>query len=126
MIEDLAKSDMLDEVLEKVLRREMTASYPVHPFYILEQDSATSFFEPLVSVQKMGVIGLETISRAVHPDNQSLIDPQDLFRGMGSEEPGLRLRPRDRLFRQKAWKVFPLSSRELPTCSFFWILNLPC
>jgi EAL domain-containing protein (putative c-di-GMP-specific phosphodiesterase class I) len=118
MIEDLAKSDMLDEVLEKVLRREMTASYPVHPFYILEQDSATSFFEPLVSVQKMGVIGLETISRAVHPDNQSLIDPQDLFRGMGGEEPGLKL-ALDRLFRKKSLEGFSPILTQAPDLLLF-------
>ena len=49
----------------------------------------------------MSVIGLETLSRAVHPENQSLIEPQDLFRGMGDKEPGLKL-ALDRLFRKRA------------------------
>jgi EAL domain-containing protein (putative c-di-GMP-specific phosphodiesterase class I) len=118
MIEDLTKDDMLDEVLEKVQRREMTASYAVHPFYILEQNSATSFFDPLVSVQKMGVIGLETISRAVHPDNQSLIEPQDLFRGIGGDEPGLKL-ALDRLFRQKSLEGFSPLQVQAPDLLLF-------
>jgi EAL domain-containing protein (putative c-di-GMP-specific phosphodiesterase class I) len=118
MIEDMTKDDMLDEVLEKVLRRELTASYPVHPFYILEQNSAISFFEPLISVQKMGVIGLETISRAVHPDNQSLIEPRDLFRGIGGEEPGIKL-ALDRLFRQKSLEGFSPLQIQAPYLLLF-------
>ena len=81
------------------------ASYPIHPFHILEQGSVASFFEPLFSVSKMGVVGLDTLNRAVHPDNQSLIEPKDIFRGMGSEEPGLKL-ALDRLFRQKGLEGF--------------------
>ncbi len=81
------------------------ASYPIHPFHILEQSSVASFFEPLFSVSKMGVVGLETLNRAVHPDNQSLINPKDIFRGMGSAEPGLKL-ALDRLFRQKGLEGF--------------------
>ncbi|HTC22407.1 MAG TPA: EAL domain-containing protein [bacterium] len=81
------------------------ASYPIHPFHILEQSSVASFFEPLFSLSKMGVVGLDTLNRAVHPDNQSLIEPKDIFRGMGSQEPGLKL-ALDRLFRQKGLEGF--------------------
>jgi EAL domain-containing protein (putative c-di-GMP-specific phosphodiesterase class I) len=88
------------------------APYPVHPFHILEQNSVASFFEPLFSVPKMGVIGLETLHRAVHPDNQSLINPRDLFRGMGREEAGLKL-ALDRLMRQKGLEGFsPFQTRS--------------
>ncbi len=94
------------------------ASYPVHPFYILEQNSVASFFEPVLSVQKMGVIGLETLSRAVNPENQSLIEPQDLFRGMGDEEPGLKL-ALDRLFRKKGLEDFSPFQTQMPNLLLF-------
>ncbi|HVM32728.1 MAG TPA: EAL domain-containing protein [bacterium] len=94
------------------------AAYPVHPFHILEQNSVASFFEPVVSVQKMGVIGLETLSRAVHPDNQSLIEPQDLFRGMGDREPGLKL-ALDRLFRKKGLEDFSPFQNQAPNLLLF-------
>ena len=94
------------------------ASYPIHPFYILEQNSVASFFEPLVSVQKMGVIGLETVSRAVHPENQSLIEPRDIFRGMPLEESGLKL-ALDRLFRQKGLEEFSPFQTQMPSLLLF-------
>jgi EAL domain-containing protein (putative c-di-GMP-specific phosphodiesterase class I) len=94
------------------------ASYPVHPFYILEQNSVASFFEPVLSVQKMAVIGLETLSRAVHPENQSLIEPQDLFRGMGNGEPGLKL-ALDRLFRKKGLEDFSPFQTQMPNLLLF-------
>ncbi len=59
------------------------ASYPIHPFHILEGGNVASFFEPLFSVSRRGVVGLDTLNRAVHPDNQSLIEPKDLFPGNG-------------------------------------------
>ena len=94
------------------------ASYPVHPFYILEQNSVASFFEPVLSVQKMAVIGLETLSRAVNPENQSLIEPQDLFRGMGDGEPGLKL-ALDRLFRKKGLEDFSPFQTQMPSLLLF-------
>jgi EAL domain-containing protein (putative c-di-GMP-specific phosphodiesterase class I) len=97
---------------------ESLAAYPVHPFYILEQNSVASFFEPILSVQKMSVIGLETLSRAVHPENQSLIEPQDLFRGMGDTEPGLKL-ALDRLFRKKGLEDFSPFQTQAPELLLF-------
>jgi EAL domain-containing protein (putative c-di-GMP-specific phosphodiesterase class I) len=95
-----------------------TAPYPVHPYHILEQNSVASFFEPLFSIPKMGVIGLETLNRAVHPDNQSLIDPKDIFRGMGNKEPGLKL-ALDRLLRQKGLEEFSPFQVQSPNLLLF-------
>src|ERR1039458_6108607 len=98
--------------------REPRASYPVHPYHILEQNSVASFFEPLFSVPKMGVVGLDTLNRAVHPDNQSLIDPKDIFRGMGSEDPGLKL-ALDRLLRQRGLEGFSPFQVQSPNLLMF-------
>ena len=96
----------------------LESSYPIHPYHILEQNSVASFFEPIFSVPKMGVIGLETRNRAVHPANQSLIDPKDIFRGMGSEEPGLKL-ALDRLLRQKGLEEFSPFQVQSPDLLLF-------
>jgi EAL domain-containing protein (putative c-di-GMP-specific phosphodiesterase class I) len=97
--------------LSNILERP-AASYPVHPFFILEKNSAISFFEPLILVQKMGLVGLEVVSRAVDPDHGNLIDPRDLYRNMTKEDSGLKL-PLDQLFRQKGLEgFFPIQSRR--------------
>ncbi len=103
-LEDLSK----DEVLEEAL----VAAYPIHPFYILDQRSVTCLFEPLLSVQKMSVIGLEAVRRAVDPDDPSrLFEPEDLFRSMTVADSHLRL-PLERLFLQNSLETFfPLQSQ---------------
>jgi EAL domain-containing protein (putative c-di-GMP-specific phosphodiesterase class I) len=74
-------------------------------FSILERNSAISFFEPVFSVHKMGVVGLESVGRAIDPSNQQLIEPFELFRGMGEEDFYIKL-GLDRLFRQKGLESF--------------------
>ncbi|HJT24796.1 MAG TPA: EAL domain-containing protein [bacterium] len=97
-LEDLSKDDILEEGL--------ATPYPVHPFYILEQSSAVCFFEPVLSVQKMSVIGLEAVRRAVDPANpRRLFDPGDFFRNMTAEDSHLKL-PLDRLFQRKSFEAF--------------------
>ncbi len=97
VLEDFSKDDILD--------KEGDASHP-HPFYILEQKSVACFFEPVLSVQKMGVIGLETVRLAVDPfDPSRLIKPRDLFQNMTAEDSHLRL-PLDRLLWQKSLEAF--------------------
>ncbi len=111
MLEDPGKDEILDESL--------AASYPVHPFYILEQNSAACFFEPLLSVQKMSVIGLESVQRAMDPsDPRRLFVPQDLFRYMTREDAHLRL-PLDRLFRQKSMEGFIPLQNQTPHLMLF-------
>src|SRR5258708_8514897 len=103
---------------DKTTQEGSLAPYPIHPYHILEQNSVASFFEHLFSIPKMGVFGLETLSRAVHPENQSLIDPQDIFRGMGGEEPGLKL-ALDRLLRQKGLEEFSPFQVQSPNLILF-------
>lgn len=86
--------------------------YSTHPFHILEKNSAASFFTPVVSVHRQGILGLEALSRAVDPENFSLIEPQDLFRNMQEEDFYVKL-GLDRLFRQKGLEAFsPIRSRK--------------
>jgi len=80
-------------------------------FDILEQNSAVSLFEPVFSVHRMGVVGLEAVGRAVDPESLRLIAPPVLFRNMGEEEFFIKL-GLDRLFRSKGLESFvPFQAR---------------
>ncbi len=79
--------------------------YSNHPFYILEKDSAAAFFEPVVSVHRRGVLGLETVSRALDPSSLDMIEPRELFQSLQEEDFYLKL-GLDRLFRQKGLEAF--------------------
>ena len=83
----------------------------VQAFNILEQNSAVSLFEPVFSVHKMGVIGLEAVGRGVDPESLRLINPLELFKGMGEEDFFIKL-GLDRLFRSKGLESFvPFQAR---------------
>jgi len=72
------------------------------PLDLLEQKSVTSFFQPIVSVKKISVVGLEALGRGVEAGSQRLIEPQDLYQGLEGQ-PKLAL---DRLFRAKGLEGF--------------------
>ncbi len=96
----------------------VSSLYSTHPFYILEKNSAASFFEPVVSVHRQGVLGLEALGRAVDPENLGLVDPQDLFRNMEEEDFYLKL-GLDRLFRQKGLESFTAFQSRKPRLLLF-------
>lgn len=79
--------------------------YPKKSVYTLARKNAASFFDPLISVQKLSVVGLEALYRTADPNSLDMIGPQDLFRNLGDgdfqEKLGL-----DRLFRRKALEGF--------------------
>lgn len=110
-LEDLSKDDVLEEAA--------VAAYPIHPFYVLEQQSVVCFFEPLLSVQKMAVIGLEAVRRAVDPDDpRRLFEPRDLFRCITPGDSQLRL-PLDRLFLWKSLEAFFPLQTQAPNLLMF-------
>lgn len=92
--------------------------YSNHPFYILEKDSAAAFFEPVVSVHRRGILGLEVVSRALNPANLEMIEPRDLFRNMHEEDFYLKL-GLDRLFRQKGLESFSAFQDSNPNLLLF-------
>lgn len=96
----------------------VSSLYSNHPFYILEKNSAAAFFEPVVSVHRRGILGLEVVSRALDPDNLDMIEPQDLFRNMGEEDFYLKL-GLDRLFRQKGLEAFSAFQTQKPRLLLF-------
>lgn len=96
----------------------VSSLYSTHPFYILEKNSAAAFFEPVVSVHRRGILGLETVSRALDPQNLDMIEPQDLFRNMPEEDFYLKL-GLDRLFRQKGLESFSAFQSQKPNLLLF-------
>jgi EAL domain-containing protein (putative c-di-GMP-specific phosphodiesterase class I) len=96
----------------------VSSFYSAHPFYILEKNNAASFFEPVFSVHRRGILGLEALGRGIDPGNLNLIEPQDLFRDMGEEDFYLKL-GLDRLFRQKGLESFAAFQREKPRLLLF-------
>jgi EAL domain-containing protein (putative c-di-GMP-specific phosphodiesterase class I) len=65
---------------------------------LIDQQSAAAFFQPIVSIQRKSVVGLEAKGWGIDPENRQLIDPSELFRATGNREHGLSL---DRLLRHK-------------------------
>ncbi len=101
------KRDIMSGKKNQTESRDLTAQ----AFNILEQNSAVSLFEPVFSVHKMGVVGLEAVGRAVDPENLRMIAPPELFRDMDEEDFFIKL-GLDRLFRSKGLESFvPFQAR---------------
>jgi EAL domain-containing protein (putative c-di-GMP-specific phosphodiesterase class I) len=46
---------------------------------IIEQKSVAAFYQPIISIKKKSVVGLESIGRGVDPENRRLIEPEELY-----------------------------------------------
>ena len=97
------------------------SDYPIQPLSILEQNSVASFFEPILTASSMGVVGLESLHRAVHPDSLQLIDPKEIFQIIGREDFELKI-ALDHLFRQKGLEDF--SPFQIKSPNLFLFLKL--
>jgi EAL domain-containing protein (putative c-di-GMP-specific phosphodiesterase class I) len=84
---------------------------------VIECGLIESHFQPIVSLKRKRVVGYEGLSRGIHPVDQSMIPPTDLFAEAGVQ--GLQLEL-DRLCRKKAMESF----RSLPGDSSDFILTL--
>jgi EAL domain-containing protein (putative c-di-GMP-specific phosphodiesterase class I) len=87
-----------------------------HPLDLIERKSIASFFQPIVSIKKIGVVGLEALGRGVVKENQQLIEPQDLYKHLGEKEPRLAL---DRLFRDKGLEGYAQIHSKIPGLLLF-------
>jgi EAL domain-containing protein (putative c-di-GMP-specific phosphodiesterase class I) len=72
---------------------------------IIEGQWIEAHFQPIVSLKRRSIVGVEGLSRGVHPSSRSLIPPTDLFHQAALE--GLEV-DLDRLCRQKALDDFRL------------------
>lgn len=88
---------------------------PILLLEMIEQKSVASFFQPIVSIKKMGVVGLEALGRGVDTARQ-LIEPQDLYKQLADKEPRLAL---DRLFRDKGLEGFAQVHAKIPGLLLF-------
>lgn len=94
------------------------AAEPVHHVNIaeiIEQGAIETHFQPITSIRKHAVIGVEALSRGIAPDG-SLIPPMTLF-GLAAQE-GLTLEL-DRLCRDKAVETFRLLHASNPELILF-------
>lgn len=85
------------------------------PLDLIEQKSVASFFQPVISIKKISVIGLEALGRGVDTENQRLIEPQDLYKQL-EKEPKLAL---DRLFRAKGLEGYAQIRSKIPGLLLF-------
>jgi EAL domain-containing protein (putative c-di-GMP-specific phosphodiesterase class I) len=83
---------------------------------LLEQKSAAAFYQPIVSIKKKAVIGLESTGRGIDPKDRQLIEPEALQRVSDQEEKGLDL---DRLFRAKGLEGFKEIQAKIPGLLLF-------
>ncbi len=117
------RSNSKEETMPTILTPERPkAPSPVHPLLVLEEGSVASLFQPVVSVKKMSVVGLETFGKAFDRLNGRFLEPKDFFRGMNLEEAGLKL-ALDRLFRQKGLEGFSNLQSSMPNPLLFLNIN---
>lgn len=77
--------------------------------YLIESRSVTTWFQPLVSIKRGTVFGVEALSRGVDNDSGNLIPPNLLFRLANAKGVGMAL---DRLCRDKALESFAPLHRQ--------------
>jgi EAL domain-containing protein (putative c-di-GMP-specific phosphodiesterase class I) len=83
---------------------------------LIEQKSAASFFQPIISIKKIGVVGLEAHGRGVNSATKQLIEPEDLYKKIEEQGPRLAL---DRLFRDKGLEGFAKIQANIPGMLLF-------
>ncbi len=87
---------------------------------LLEQQSVAAFYQPIVSIKKGSVVGLETLGRGVDPEGRQLIEPETLFQASGPLNKSLDL---DRLLRHKGLEGFKEIQAKMPGLVLFLSLE---
>jgi EAL domain-containing protein (putative c-di-GMP-specific phosphodiesterase class I) len=83
---------------------------------ILAQKNVSSLFQPILSIKKMGVVGLEALAHGVKSGTQEMVPPQELYRELGENKSKLAL---DRLFRDKGLEGFVEIQSKVPDLLLF-------
>ncbi|HVZ81458.1 MAG TPA: EAL domain-containing protein [bacterium] len=86
---------------------------------ILLNESVLAYFQPIVSIDRRTIAGVEGLSRGLLPGTQQIIPPVDLFHQAAIEGYSLEL---DRLCRKKVLEGFSRARAENP--DLFLTLNL--
>ncbi len=84
---------------------------------IIDGEWIEAHFQPIVSLKRRSIVGLEGLTRGLHPGSRNLISPMDLFHQAAIQ--GLQLEL-DRLCRKKIMDAF----RRIHSCSPDLILSL--
>ena len=83
---------------------------------MIEHKNLTSLFQPIISVKKISVVGLEALGRGVDKEKQQLIEPHHLYRRLEEKQARLAL---DRLFRDKGLEGFNQVRAKIPDLLLF-------
>lgn len=83
---------------------------------LIEQRSAAAFYQPIISVKKRSVIGLETVGRGIDPESRNLIEADRLYQLSNEKNKSLDL---DRLFRLKGLEGFAEIQSKMPGLILF-------
>ncbi len=86
---------------------------------ILQEKSITTHFQPIISLTRKDILGMEALSRGIDPLTKELIPPVLLFESAHQEEKGLDL---DHLCLEKALENFQLLHCIYP--NLFLFLNI--
>ncbi|HVM33321.1 MAG TPA: EAL domain-containing protein [bacterium] len=86
---------------------------------LLEQKSAAAFYQPIVSVKKKSVVGIEAVGRGIDTGNRRFIEAEELYPLSFEKNKALDL---DRLFRLKGLEGYAEIESKLPGLILF--LNL--
>ena len=70
---------------------------------IIKDKAVTTYFQPIISLKDKTAVGVEALSRGIHPSSSKLIPPLDLIDRAKQHGLGLEL---DRLFREKALDTY--------------------
>lgn len=96
----------------------MISTQQVDLDWLLKSRSILTHFQPIVSVKRQHITGIEALSRGISPDGKLLM-PQGLFSQAVANEKNVYL---DRLCREKALETYKQVVK--PVCDSFLFLNL--
>lgn len=83
---------------------------------LIEQKSAAAFYQPVISIKKKSVIGLETVGRGIDPESRQMIEADTLYQLSHKKNKSLEL---DRLFRLKGLEGFHEIQSKIPGLLLF-------
>ncbi len=83
---------------------------------LINQKSAAAFYQPIISIKKKSVIGLEAVGRGIDPGNHQLIEAEPLYQLSNEKNISLDL---DRLFRLKGLEGFQEIQSKIPGLLLF-------
>src|SRR5579859_1933116 len=86
---------------------------------LIEQKSVAAFYQPIISIKKKSVVGIEAVSRGIDTGNRRLIEPEELYPMSFEKNKALDL---DRLFRLKGLEGYAEIEAKIPGLILF--LNL--